>query len=88
MFFGLIFGAPIGAGVDPNTLTGSDIFISLLLITMFGGLLVHSFNNGWTFGGNNKFYIKEDPIMFTVVQLIYAWLLGLFSAVFVLAVFS
>ncbi|MCQ8888574.1 MULTISPECIES: hypothetical protein [Pseudoalteromonas] len=87
-FFGLIFGAPIGAGVDPNTLTGSDIFISLLLITMFGGLLVHSFNNGWTFGGNNKFYIKEDPIMFTVVQLIYAWLLGLFSAVFVLAVFS
>ncbi|TMO77931.1 hypothetical protein CWC16_16850 [Pseudoalteromonas sp. S3776] len=86
-FFGLIFGAPIGAEVDPNTLTGSDIFFSLLLMSMFGGLLVHSFNNGWTLGGNIKFYIAEDPIMFTVAQLIYAWLLGFSSTIFVLAIF-
>ncbi|MBH0090558.1 hypothetical protein [Pseudoalteromonas sp. NSLLW218] len=85
--FGLIFGFPVGFSIVPDTLDGSDVFFSLLLMSMSGGLLFHSFNSGWTFGGNCNLDITEDPIMFTVAQLIYAWLLGFSFIVFVLAVF-
>jgi hypothetical protein len=54
---------------------------------MSGGLLFHSFNSGWTYGGNDNLDIAEDPIMFTVAQLIYAWLFGFSSIAFILASF-
>ncbi|WP_273049579.1 hypothetical protein [Pseudoalteromonas sp.] len=56
-------------------------------MSMSGGLLFHSFNSGWTYGGNDNLDIAEDPIMFTVAQLIYAWLFGFSSIAFILASF-
>ena len=85
--FGLIFGFPMGLIMPHSNLDGSDVFASLIIMSMSGGLLFHSFYTGWTLGGNMKCTITDNITLYTLAQLIYAGLTGFSIAVFMLAVF-